>query len=367
MKMIPLIEPWILPSYAEEVQKQILTGFIGPGSRNQRFADDLASFVGASHCLLTVSGTIALSVAAKSLGLQPGDEILVPAYGVISTINAFASIGLKPRLVDIEVDTGCMSPDRLMEAISEKTKAVCFVNFSGYTGSNLVAIAKICADSGLPLIEDAACALGQNYEGTYAGMFGTVGIYSFSTPKVITTGQGGALVTHNKSLFDRAAAWIDQGDLEWRKTNINRGIGSNLRFTDILAAFGQAQLKDLNLRIERKRTVFQILNQALDGLLFSIPGTGIPLHNIVFTEECERLIDALRARGISAVRQYRTLSTHPAYQELAEMKYPNADFWTRHAVYLPFGMNLGEDEARYIAQALRSVDIKFFNPHLVVL
>src|SRR6185503_599593 len=129
----------------------------------QTFANELAAFSGSEHCLLTVSGTAALTVAAVAIGLQAGDEILVPAYGVISTINGFASFGLRPRLVDIDRRTGCMSVAKLVEAISSQTKAVCFVNFSGYTGSNLLDAAAECGRRGIPLIEDAACAFGHRH------------------------------------------------------------------------------------------------------------------------------------------------------------------------------------------------------------
>lgn len=357
-KVIPLIEPWIPPSYAEYVQHQILSGFIGPGPRTQEFSKELGAYVGAPHCLLTVSGTIALSVAARAIGLKAGDEILVPAYGVISTINAFASIGLEPRLVEIERSSGCMSPDRLIETITEKTRAVCFVNFSGYTGANLAAVKQICSERGLPLIEDAACALGHNYQGTYAGMFGTVGIYSFSVPKILSTGQGGALVTQNSSFFKKAAEFIDHGDLEWRKTNVNRDIGSNLRFNDILSALGLCQLKDIEERLERRRTTFQILKQELEDHLYCVPEKEAPLHNIVFTKHPEQLMEVLRNRGITTARPYRTLSSHPAYHKLAQSEYANADFWTHHAVYLPFGMALAPEDARYIAEVVKGSNIE---------
>src|SRR6202011_295438 len=117
--------------------------------------------------------------------------------------------------------TGCMSCERLRDLISPRTRAVCYVNFSGYTGENLKEIARECASRGIPWIEDAACALGHRHEGRAAGTFATVGTYSFSVPKVLTTGQGGALVSQDQRLLDKAAAYIDQGDLEWRKTNLN--------------------------------------------------------------------------------------------------------------------------------------------------
>lgn len=361
IKTIPFVEPWIPASYADSVHRQVISGFLGPGPRTQEFAQELASFVGAPRCLLTVSGTIALSVAAKALGLKAGDEIIVPAYGVISTINAFASIGLEPRLADIDRSTGCISVHNLKKIVSEKTRAICFVNFSGYTGSNLVDIKQFCDEKELPLIEDAACALGHTYNDIHAGMFGTVGIYSFSVPKVLTTGQGGALVSQNSTLFAKAGAFIDHGDLEWRKTNINRDIGTNLRFTDVLAALGLCQLKDLNERLARRYKAYQSMRDGLDGRMFCVPGDQAPLHNIVFTKQPQELIEYLKRHGIGASRNYRTLSQHPAYHKLSDRNYPNADFWTDHAVYLPFGMALAPEDAKYIAEAVVNSGIELLN------
>jgi perosamine synthetase len=348
---IPLVEPWFPPEYAEAVRDQVLSGFIGPGPATQSFGRALAEFANAAGCVLTASGTVALSVAAKAIGLQAGDEILVPAYGVIATINAFASIGLHPRLVDIDRQTGCMSREDLHAAISPRTRAVCFVNFSGHTGAGLAEIAADCASRGIPLIEDAACALGHRHEGRAAGTFGAIGVYSFSVPKVITTGQGGALVSHDQELLDRAAALIDHGDLEWRKTNLNRNVGTNLRFTDIQARLGLCQVHDLKIRLARRRASFGVLRDALGQYLYQVPGDEAPLHNIVFAEQPDDLVAALRQGNIHAVRQYRTLSQHPAYASLSGL-YPNADDWTNHAVYLPFGMSLTPEDAEYVAKAV---------------
>ena len=354
---IRLADPWFPRSYGDAIRDQFLSGFIGPGRATQAFAGALAAFSGAKNVLLTTSGTIALSVAAKALGLEAGDEILVPAYGVVSTINAFASIDLRPQLVDIDRRTGCMSAEELVKTISPRTKAVCFVNFSGYTGDNLVAIAGECARRHLLLIEDAACALGHRYQNRAAGTFGDIGTYSFSVPKTVTTGQGGAVLTADIKLFEKAAAFIDQGDLEWRKTNLNCGIGTNLRFNDLQASLGLCQIRDITTRLARRRSSFAILKRGLGACLYGVPGHEAPLHNIVFSAEPERLVDYLRQRGIEAVRQYRTISQHPAYHDLARATFTGADYWTDHAVYLPFGMGLTPLDAARIVAAVRQSDV----------
>jgi len=184
-------------------------------------------------------------------------------------------------------------------------------------------------------------------------MFGDVGTYSFSVPKVVTTGQGGALVARENRVFDEALAYIDHGDLEWRRTNLNRGVGTNLRFTDLQAAFGLCQMRDLEARLQRRREAHQVLRDRLGNYLYAVPGDEAPLHNIVFTPDPSTLVARLKERGVSAVRQYRTLSQHPAYAALADRTFPNADYWTDHAVYLPFGMALTPADAGRIADAVR--------------
>jgi dTDP-4-amino-4,6-dideoxygalactose transaminase len=351
-KLIPLVEPWFPPSYADAVRDQVLSGYLGPGRTTQEFTTALAHVVGSPRALATVSGTVALTVAAHAIGLRPGDEVLVPAYGVISTINAFASAGLRPRLVDIDRRTACLSAAGVAEALTPATRAVCFVNFSGYTGRNVADIAALCRQRGVPLVEDAAGALGHAHGGRAAGTFGDVGTYSFSVPKVLTTGQGGALVARDNATFDRAAAYIDHGDLEWRRTNLNRGIGTNLRFTDLQASLGLCQLRDLDARLERRRASYAAMRERLGATLFRVPGGEAPLHNIVLTNRPDDLVDALRQSAITAVRQYRTLSQHPAYMELAVRPFPNADYWTARAVYLPFGMAMTAADAARVADAV---------------
>jgi perosamine synthetase len=243
------------------------------------------------------------------------------------------------------------------DAWTPATRAVCFVDFSGYTGQHLTDVAALCASRHVPLIEDAACALGHRHQQRSAGLFGDVGTYSFSVPKVLTTGQGGALVARDPAVFNRAAAYIDQGDLEWRRTNVNRDIGTNLRFTDLQSALGLCQLRDLDARLERRRRVHGILRQRLGDHLYAVPGAEAPLHNIVFAARADDLVHALREHGVSAVRQYRTLSQHPVYSALGDRSFDHANYWTDRAVYLPFGMALDESAASRIAEAVLQANV----------
>ncbi len=133
-RFIPFIEPWLDEECAEEVKRQVASGFVGPGKTTEEFSRAIESSLGVSHCVLTTSGTVALTVAAHACGLSPGDEILVPAYGVISTINGFASAGLKPRLVEIDRHTGCIDPSDLERRDYEENKGDLLRQFFGIHG-----------------------------------------------------------------------------------------------------------------------------------------------------------------------------------------------------------------------------------------
>jgi perosamine synthetase len=354
MAFLPLAEPWIDADCAQAVGKQVASGFLGPGKATDGFAQRLAALTGTQHCVPTTSGTIALAVAAKALDLKPGDEIIVPAYGVISVINAFASFGYQPRLADVDARTGCIDPAALGARLTARTKAVCFVNFSGHTGQPLADVAAFCRAKGLPLIEDAACALGHCHDGKSAGSFGAVGCLSFSVPKIVTTGQGGAVVTDDRTIADRARAFVDHGDLEWRRTNLNRGIGTNLRFNDVLSSLGLTQLDTIGERLARKRRAYLALRDELDGCLYAVPGGQAPLHYIVFCHDPAALVGKLRAQEIGAAVQYRFLAEHPPYAELADGDFIGARGWGRTAVYLPFGLAISEDDARRLGRAVKS-------------
>ncbi|HVY12644.1 MAG TPA: DegT/DnrJ/EryC1/StrS family aminotransferase [Alphaproteobacteria bacterium] len=359
--IIPLAEPLLPPHCAEAVARQVQTGFVGPGPKAQEFAASLAKEAGVPHGLTVASGTVALSVAAIALGLRPGDEIVLPAYGVISVINAFGSLGLKPRLADIDAKTGCISAVALEKAITPATRAVCFVDFAASLGPELDEARALCQSRKLPFIEDAAWALGRKARGKKGGGNGDIGITSFSVPKIITTGQGGALFLHDEAMLNKAVALVDQGDTEWRKTGVNRGIGSNLRLSDVSAALGLAQLQELPERLKIKARNHEIIRKGLGERLFRASDGEPSTLNIVFVEEPESLMGFLKTKGILSMRQYRGYWQHPPYAALND-NFKGAQFWTDHAVYLPFGIGLSEEQAVRVMEAAAAYNGTFLAP-----
>lgn len=335
---IPFCEPYIEPVLPDIVAQQVASGWWGPGIFARKLGVELGRLAGCyGYC--TVSGTVALSLTSQC---HSSVVVHVPAYGVISVPNAFESVNIEVIAVDICKETGCMSLEDL-----DRTRAdgpVCFVDFSGYRGMDLFRMRDYCSAEGLLLIEDAACATPN------APIVGDIATYSFSMPKWIATGQGGAVLTHDTEFLTTMWDFTDHGGHNWRATNSNERIGTNLRFNDILASIGLYQLERLDERIARKQVAYDVLKAKLGDKLFAIPNAP-PLHNIVFAQRRDALIGKLNAAGIEARWQYRTICQHPCYKHLTG-NYPNADWWTDHAVYLPFGMALTEAQAEQVADAV---------------
>lgn len=349
--MIPFYDPMMSPDSASDVYDAVSSNCLGPGKYVERFQDRIQKGTGAKGCLLTTSGTMALSIAAKVLGLKDGDEVLIPAYGVICIANAFESVGLKVRLVDVD-PTGSMDPEALVRSLGRYTRAVCFVDFSGNLG-NRDEIREICDTYDLWMIEDAAAAVGRtDAEGRAAGTVGHVGTYSFSVPKIVTTGQGGALLFNDDLEHrDRAEDYIDHGR-GWRETGLSWSVGTNLRFNDVLAALGVAEWAAMEANLTRKRAVADAFDRL--GERYWHAGDP-PQHNIYFAEDPAALVRGLIVEGVEARRQYAPFHFNPVYGHL-DGDYPMAEWWHEHAVYLPFGPGLTVDDVGRISDAIRGIE-----------
>ena len=329
-----------------------LRGFVGPGQLTKKCEEKILKITKSKYCVLTTSGTIALTLAALSLNLKKNDEIIVPAYGVISTANAFSSIGLKLKFCDISKKTGSISFENLKKILTKKTKAVCFVNFSGYVGKDLVKIKNYCKSKKVHLIEDAACALGNYYKNKSAGNFGDIGTFSLSSTKTITTGQGGVLIFKSKKNYIRCLELLDQGGGNWRKSNDHKKIGTNLRFNDILASFLLPQLQNLNRIMKKRKKIYDILFKNLQKHIFYISKSNSPLYNIIFTKKRSYLYNYLTKKKIKPIIQYKRINQNTCYKYISKQIYPNAKLWEKHALFIPMGSGLSKQDAYKINKTL---------------
>lgn len=329
-----------------------LKGFVGPGHYTKKCEEQILKITKSNYCVITTSGTIALSLAALSINLKKNDEIIVPAYGVISTSNAFSSIGLKIKFCEIDKRTGSISLEYLKKTITKKTKAICFVNFSGYVGNEILKIKKYCELKKIYLIEDAACALGNYYKKNSAGSFGDVGTFSLSATKTITTGQGGVVIFKTKKHYKKCKEILDQGDNNWRKLNDHKKIGTNLRYNDILASFLLPQLQNLKNIINKRKEVYKILSKNLKNNFFYISEFNSPLYNIIFTNKREQFSDFLSKKNIKTIIQYKRINQNTCYKNITNENFSNSKFWEDCALFLPIGSGLNKKTAKRINQLL---------------
>ena len=334
------------------LKKKTLKGFLGPGYYTNKCEDQIRKITNSNYCVMTTSGTIALSLAALSLNLKKNDEIIVPAYGVISTSNAFSSIGLKVKFCEIEKKTGSISLKYLKRILTKKTKAVCFVNFSGYLGGELIKIKKFCKKKNVYLIEDAACALGNYYNNISAGDFGDIGTFSLSSTKTITTGQGGILIFKSKKHYIKCLEIIDQGGNNWRKSNNHIRIGTNLRFNDILASFLLPQLQNIKKIIKKRNQIYNIMFKNLDFYSFNIPKSNSPLYNIIFVINRENFKNFLTKKNIKSIIQYKRINQNTCYKKISNQNFPNSRFWEKFSLFLPMGSGLSKKHAKKINNIL---------------
>jgi len=228
------------------------------------FELELAKRMSVNHCHLCSSGTAALSIALAACGVGAGDEVIVPPFTFIATIEAVLSAGGVPVFAEID-DTLCLDPESVKNVITPQTKAVIPVHMCG-SMAQIDAIKTICEQNDLILIEDACQSMGATFEGRFAGTFGHMGCFSFDPVKTITCGEGGAVVTNDQKLYIAADAYADHGHDHIGNDRGLEGhpvLGVNFRISELNAAVGVAQLNKLDFIIDKQRKHKKIIKDAL--------------------------------------------------------------------------------------------------------
>ncbi|MGZ8905430.1 MAG: DegT/DnrJ/EryC1/StrS family aminotransferase [Methylobacter sp.] len=285
--MIPITRPMLDDNEADAARRVILSGWTSQGPEVAAFEKEFAEYVGAPHACAVSSCTTALHLALLAVGVQPGDEVITVSHSYIATANTIRYCGAKPVFVDIEPDTFNLDPKQLECAVTERTRAILCVHQIGMP-CDLAAILKIARRYSLPVIEDAACAIGS--EILWQGQWQKIGkpqsdiaCFSFHPRKVISTGDGGMITTANAE-WDAKFRLLRQHGMSVPDT-VRHGssqvifesypiVGYNYRMTDIQAAVGREQLKRLPEIVEKRRE----LAVRYKLLLAEIPGLGLPVE-----------------------------------------------------------------------------------------
>lgn len=328
------------------------TNFITEFKQTELLEKMLADFIDVKHVIMTTSGNMALILALMAFDFKPTDEIIVPNYTMIASVNSIQMVGAKPVIVDVDPESFTLNLDIIKAARTKQTRAVMHVSLNN-RHTDLVAIRDYCKENGLILIEDAAQSLGCKIGGQHFGTFGDVGCFSLSTPKIISTGQGGFCVTNNDALasklrmiknFGRRSGGVD----------IFETFGINMKFTDIQAVIGCVQMQKLPRRIVRLREIYERYYEHLGPALMK-PARDkdyIPWFVDIFCASQEirdGLAEFLKHHNIQTRPTYPEINKTPMYSTTPTST-PISDSVSACGLFLPTHMALTNCEIDHICR-----------------
>jgi dTDP-4-amino-4,6-dideoxygalactose transaminase len=348
------------------LREALESGWIAPlGPHVDAFEAELAARVEMPHALALSSGTAALHLALEVLGVRRGDSVWMSTLTFAATAFAATYVGAKPVFLDSERESWNLDPTLLADALKEASKrgtlpkAVIVVDLYGQC-ANYAPIVEACRKHGVPLVEDAAEALGATYQGAPAGSFGDLSVFSFNGNKIITTSGGGMLVSRNRDWIDRARYLATQA----RSPALHyehETIGFNYRLSNLLAAVGRAQLADLDRRVTARRATYEVYREALGGL----PGWNFmpraPWGNPSCWLTCatvevghDKILRRLAEADIEARPVWKPMHLQPVFADSVSIGGSVAASLFSQGLCLPSGSNLSPTDRSRIIDVIRA-------------
>ena len=332
-------------------------GWLTEFKKTDEFEKNIAKYTNAKHCIVVNNGTISLTLMAFAADLKYGDEVIIPNYTMIATPNSIKMFGAKPVFVDVEEETLCMDLEAARNAITNKTKAILYVNANGRNPNHgIKAYHNLCKENNLIFLEDAAQSLGSYFtDGRHQGTVGLAGSFSFSPPKIISTGQGGAIVTDNDAMAYRLKRLKDFGR-SGGGIDIHDSIGYNSKFTDLQAVIGIEQMKKLQWRVERKKDILRLYKkQLLDckDVKFFVQDLSCttPWFIDVLVSDRDKLRDYLKGKQIGTRLMYPPLNKQIAYQ--ISGYHPVSELIGEKGLWLPSAAQLTDKQICYICEQIK--------------
>lgn len=360
---IPVYEPLLGEKELRYVRKCIKSGWVSSlGENIIKFESRFSKFCGVNHGVATSSGTTALHLALVSLGIGMGDEVIVPTLSFVATANAVVYTGARPILIDSEPRTWNIDPEKIEEAITCKTKAVIPVHLYGHP-ANMSLIMDIAKKHNLFVIEDAAEAHGALYKGRKVGSFGHAACFSFYGNKVITTGEGGMVVTRS-SLLNKKMRFLRDHAMSETRRYYHPAVGFNYRLTNMQASLGLAQFEKIDMIISRKREIAFLYNE----LLHDIKGITLPpeetwakniywMYSILVRNEFglnrDEIMKRLKGNGIDTRPFFIPMHQLPPYR--CKQRFPIADRLASQGVNLPSSPHLTKRQIRYVCEVIKGL------------
>lgn len=337
---------------SEAVARVLAQGHISQGPEIAEFERQLREYLGVSYVVTTTSGSTALLMGLWAAGVGPGDEVIVPNRTWIATAHAPIVLGASVKLVDVERDRPIIDAHLIEAAITERTKAILPVHLCGRS-ADMRQINRIAAKHNLTVIEDASQAFGSRNEDGFLGTQSAMGCFSLSVAKIISTGQGGFIVTNNEKTFKELVLMRTHGvgsvvNAEWSRP------GFNFRFTGMSAAVGIVQLGLMPARVEKIKKIYELYADAISTIPYlkllpvDLVRGELPVYVEVLCEHREEFVRFLAGRGIQC-RPFSPDLSRASYLANSE-QFPNSEIFDRKGISLPAGPDQTiEDIAEVIA------------------
>lgn len=355
---------------AEAVRQAVLGGWVAPlGPEVDGFEADICDYTGVENAVALASGTAGLQMGLKSLGIQPGDEVLMPTLTFAATPFAAIHAGATPVFLDVETASWNLDPDLLSRTLTEKAKrgrlpsAVIVVDLLGKT-ADYDSLVPLCAEYEIPILVDAAESLGARHGSVSAGSMGDAAVFSFNGNKIMTTSGGGMLVSHDREIVDKVRYWSTQArePLPWYE---HREIGFNYRMSNLLAALGRAQLQRLPEMLSRRKAIRHLYEDLLcDVRGLEVMGdppwgrgnnwlTCLRIDQTVYGVTTVELQQRMAKEGIEVRPVWKPMHRQPVFAATEAHLSGTADEVFTRCLCLPSGAGLVDDEIVRVAHSLR--------------
>jgi dTDP-4-amino-4,6-dideoxygalactose transaminase len=376
--MIPVARPSIGEAEELAVVEVLRSGWITQGPRVAEFEHAFSAYIGCRHAIAVSSCTTALQLALLAQGIGPGDEVICPSLSFIATANSIASTGATPIFADIDLQTYNLDPAQVESLITERTRAILVVHQIGLA-AEMDVLSTVAARHGLPIIEDAACAIGSSYKGDLIGRpLGRMACFSFHPRKILTTGEGGMITTDEDELAERlrrmrqhamSLSDVARHNSRTIATETYDEVGYNYRMTDMQAAIGMVQLGRLEGFLEKRREFAARYTEALRGL----PWLQCPIvpdncrHN--YQSYMVRMVDGSRSQRDAVMQELleKNISTRRAIMAIHREAPYRSDRWDRSlpqteratdtGLILPLYDQMTQLDQDYIIEALQAIRI----------
>ncbi len=361
---VSMSAPDITEEDVRAVAEVVRSGRLALGPKTEEFEHLMAEYVSVKHAVAVSSGTTALHLIVKALGIGPGDEVLVPSFTFVSSVNVILYEGAIPVFVDIEPDTYNLDPEDLERKITSHTKAIVVVDVFGHP-AEWDAILDIAKRHGLRVIDDSCEALGAEYKGRKLGQFGDAAAFAFYPNKQMTTGEGGIIVTSNENIARLARSMRNQGRGEMGEWLEHERLGYNYRMTEMSAALGVSQLRRLEALLAKRERVARMYTERLAGLPWVRPPAVRPhvrmswfVYVVTLAEGLHRdpVMKAMAKEGIPTRGYFSPVHLQSYIQSLLGTRggmLPFTESVAKRTIALPFHGNMTEGQVETVVGVLK--------------